>query len=259
MWLATATGSLLLQGLRCGIRHSRSRRSKLPAACRSEGLAGVLTAYRQHPTPVPSQRRPFRQMQISQTAFSAGSQLSPASTRSLSRRSRMTSRSKPICKRSKRGSQARAISGMRWRCTTPGVIRDTFLSCAVGQITGISSTSQEFSSRARAGKPAAGFFNRTAARISGRTIFPSSALSPGVSQRAADRAFTTAYDLFGKPLHTPGSSRRAMLFRNLRYHSRHARTGRRAAWARSTPARGPSRRFMRIAPGGIRFAPEMTV
>jgi hypothetical protein len=44
------------------------------------------------------------------------------------------------------------------------------LACTVGQITGISSASQKFSSRARAGKPAAGFFNRTATRISGRTI-----------------------------------------------------------------------------------------
>jgi hypothetical protein len=30
-----------------------------------------------------------------------------------------TSGTKPICERLTRGSQARAISGMRWRCTTP--------------------------------------------------------------------------------------------------------------------------------------------
>ena len=42
---------------------------------------------------------------------------------------------------------------------------------------------------ARAGKLAAGFFNRTATRISGRTILPTSALSPGVAKRVAVRAF----------------------------------------------------------------------
>jgi hypothetical protein len=40
-------------------------------------------------------------------------------------------------------------------------------SCPVGQITCINSISKN---EARAGKPAAGFFNRTATRISGRTI-----------------------------------------------------------------------------------------
>jgi hypothetical protein len=65
-------------------------------------------------------RRSLRlSIRITREACSAGSRLSAASTRTSPRRRRMTSRSKPICERSKRGSQARAISGMRWRCTTP--------------------------------------------------------------------------------------------------------------------------------------------
>ena len=41
---------------------------------------------------------------------------------------------------------------------------------------------------ARAGKPVAGFFNRTATRKFGRNILPCNALSPGVAKRVAVRA-----------------------------------------------------------------------
>ena len=79
-------------------------------------------------TPAPPRCRSFRQtMQITRVACWAGSQLSRASTRTGLRR-RTTSRSKPICKCSKRGFQARATSTTHGRCTmpaNPGGGRDT--------------------------------------------------------------------------------------------------------------------------------------
>ena len=120
---ATATGSICWQAPSPEIRCSPSRRSKLPAACRSEGWAGESSTHRQHPHMTRAQRlrRSLHpSLQITRAASSAGSLLSPASTRtSQRRRRRTTNRRKPISERSTRGSQARVISGTRWRCTTP--------------------------------------------------------------------------------------------------------------------------------------------
>jgi hypothetical protein len=118
---ATATCSIFWQASSPGIRRSPSRRSKLPAVSRSDAWAGESSANRQRPHMAPAHRprRSLRlSMQITLTASSAGPLLSRAST-PTSRRRRTTNRSKPISERSTRSSQARAISGMQWRCTTP--------------------------------------------------------------------------------------------------------------------------------------------
>ena len=112
-----------------------------------------------------------QRMQISQEASSAGSQLSPASIRrvrrSLRRCQRMTSRSKQICARSARNSQAPAISGTQYSAIKSSRRRHGS-AAAIGIV--LTRRQKNLTRRAnhlhifnfarieaRAGKPAAGF------------------------------------------------------------------------------------------------------
>ena len=148
---------------------------------------------------------------------------------------------KPISKRSRRSSQALAISRTRWRCTRPAKragarSRGRRNLCrgrvdAVGPITGISSSSQEFKSPRRG--TGWGLFC-----IGRRPPFTEPVISPMSARRPWDASRRAAVRAFIRP---------------------HARTCRHAAWQSSTSARGPGRRrsVKGIEPGGIGFAHEI--
>jgi hypothetical protein len=104
---------------------SRTTPPPLGGLLNSQGWAGAPTAYRRppHTTQAPQRRRSLHlTMQITRVACWACSRRLPAATRTSLRR-RMTSRSKPICKRSKISFQARAASTTRGR---PAAARQTF-------------------------------------------------------------------------------------------------------------------------------------
>jgi hypothetical protein len=115
----------------------------------------------------------------------------PRTRTSLRRRRRTTNRNKPICEHSMQGSQLRAISGTRWRFTWLAKLAAARSSRCENPCRGASTPPGQSPAylhhrknfEARAGKPAAGFFESDGARMSrSLSFFPCQLIVLGTRQ-----------------------------------------------------------------------------